>query len=243
MKNFSFKRMMMFSRLLLNNACGYSIPKAAGVIAAVILFCILLPVLTEDGGIREMMDTSENLLQVLLIIPLPCLFSVAIGTARPVPGIMIPATLTEKYVSVFLCAAAAAAVSLCASVIIGTASFEILRHFMYPDGVQKIQIMFFRDTESLLTDIPLLFLTATALQILWAALQTRRKTGKAAIAAAVCGYLLLIFTPALLMTAGIIGQDAARISTAVVLCLLTVLNIRLGYLLMKHFEFDMGGNE
>ena len=107
----------------------------------------------------------------------------------------------------------------------------------------KMQILFFRDTESLLTDIPLIFLTATALQILWAALQMRRKTGKPVIAVIVCGYILLIFIPAFLMFVGFIGKDAARFSTAIILCLLTILNILWGYLLMKHFEFDRSVNE
>ena len=116
MKNVSFKRMMLFSRLLLNNACAYSFLKGAGVMAAVILFCIIKPILTEGNDMQAMMTTSEDLLKVLFIVPLPLFQAAAIGISKPVPGLMIPASLIEKYISVYFCAFIAAVIGMAGGV-------------------------------------------------------------------------------------------------------------------------------
>ena len=243
MKNVSFKRMMLFSRLLLNNACAYSFLKGAGVMAAVILFCIIKPILTEGNDMQAMMTTSEDLLKVLFIVPLPLFQAAAIGISKPVPGLMIPASLIEKYISVYFCAFIAAVIGMAGSILIGAGMYGIAGHVIAPAETAGLRPLFFRDTDGLLIDIPLLCLAATVFQLIWPTLLMRRKTGKPVIAVIVCGYILLIFIPAFLMFVGFIGKDAARFSTAIILCLLTILNILWGYLLMKHFEFDRSVNE
>lgn len=243
MRKFSIARMLQFCRLQLESSWFGNIWKLTGGLVLIVIFIILLSVTGGGSDIGRMMDTSENLLKVLVMMQIMGIYADIVRNDRPLPLMMIPASSLEKYISMYLSSAAVSLLLLAVSVTAGSGIYAIAGKILHPDNNAGINILFFREGWKFLAGSIETCLVSTTLVWMMPFVLKRKRYHPAVSCAVVAGFLAVLFLPAILMFAGVIPASAARYSSLAIMISVTIMNLRWGYVLFRQFEFDRKSND
>ena len=134
MKTFSFRRMMLFSRLQMVEMYGRNIGRTLRVAsAAVLVICLFSLVFGEEG---ESVSVAERMMAVCSLIASVGFFSDLVAYRM-----MVPASAAEKYVSAFVSSLLLSVMFLALSVPVGSAFFTLLSFFNEP----SLTLLYFRE--------------------------------------------------------------------------------------------------
>lgn len=233
MKGFSFRRMLLFSRLQIGEIYLKDIAKTLRVVTIIVISIPLLAMLFTGGDFAESVDLCENIL--LAFISVQILAFCSDLTSR---RMLIPASMMEKYVSMYFSSIVTGIFFLVFSFIVGSAVFTAVSYIKsLEDG--GLTFLYFREGNNAAILVYPLFI---AIMALWLNLfrSVRKKLGKAV--AGILGFAALVFVPILLEDSGAISEKAATILSIVSLSILVVVSIVWGYRLLATYEQDSKDN-
>lgn len=231
MKGFSFRRMLLFSRLQIGEIYLKDIAKTLRVVTIIVISIPLLAMLFTGGDFTESVDLCENILLAFISVQI-----LAFRTDLTSRRMLIPASMMEKYVSIYFSSIVIGIFFLVFSFIVGSAVFTAASYIKSPeDG--GLTLLYFREGNSAaMLTYPLLI----AIMALWITSfhAARKKFGKAVFWAGILGFAALVFVPILLEDSGAISEKAATLLSIASLSILVVVSIVWGYRLLAAYEQD-----
>lgn len=243
MEKFSFRRMWQFCRLQLCSTYFSRPWTAVWYLAVITGFCTLLPAITGDGSLSGMMSDTERLIQVLVTFMIVTLYQDLTSGGNAIGKMMVPARLSEKYVSLFTGTAISVAVAVLVSAVFGSALYYVTGKIFYPDQYDGLTVLFFRNGMENWREILITCMMITALAWIIPLIKHKKKYRAWKIWAILLSYAAVLFLPGILKEAGLIHGTAARIASVAVMSVLTVMNVVAGYDMLAKFESDINGND
>lgn len=231
MKGFSFRRMLLFSRLQIGEIYLKDIAKTLRVVAIVSVSLPLLSMLFKGGDPTESVGFCEYILLAFISVQI-----LAFHFDLTYRRMLIPASMMEKYVSIYFSSIVIGIFFVVFSFIVGSAVFTAASYIKSPeDG--GLTLLYFREGNSAAMLTYPLF---TAIMALWFTSfhAARKKIGKLVFWAGILGFAALIFVPILLEDSGAISEKSATLLSIASLSILVVVSIVWGYRLLAAYEQD-----
>lgn len=233
-EKFSMRRMLLFSRLQLCEIYWSRPWKTLRICFAVILLLVIFALLVEGGNLDESIGFAENLLVVTALIQ--CL---ALGADLVTSRLLVPASMLEKYISIFFGTLCVGTVFLLVSGLLGSVIFSLIS-VVGPGMDGGVRLLFVGSA-----GFGYLAFAAFLPFFLWIELfvAARRRYGSwpvwGALAVAATGILL----PVILGSAGVIGERVATVISLTVYVIVAVMSLVWGYRLLLVFETDAKDND
>ena len=243
MEKFSFRRMWQFCRLQLCSTYFSRPWTAVWYLAVITGFCTLLPAITGDGSLSGMMSDTERLIQVLVTFMIVTLYQDLTSGGNAIDKMMVPASLSEKYVSLFAGTAIAVTATVLGASVIGSALYCAIGKIFHPDQYDGLTVLFFRNGMENWREILITCMMITALAWIIPLIKHKKKYRAWKIWAILLSYAAVLFLPGILKEAGLIHGTVARIASVAVMSVLTVMNVVAGYDMLAKFESDINGND
>ena len=231
MNGFSFRRMLLFSRLQIGEIYLKDIAKTLRIVAIVSISLPLLSMLFTGGDLTESIDFCET--TMLAFISVQILAFCSDLTSR---RMLIPASLMEKFVSIYLSTLVVGIFFLVFSFIVGSAVFTAVS-YMKSIANGNLTFLYFHNgfhtaklASTLLISIIALWISSFH--------SARKRFGKAVFWAVILGFAALVFVPVMLKNSGAISEKAATLLAITSVCILVVICIVWGYRLLATYEQD-----
>lgn len=233
MKTFSFRRMMLFSRLQMVEMFGRNIGRSLRVgSSAILVICLFSLIFGEEG---ESVSVAERMMVVCSFVASVAFFSDLVAYRM-----MVPASQAEKYVSVFVSSLLLSVMFLALSLLVGSAFFTLLSFFNEP----SLTLLYFREGNDASGFVSALFMLPLIIWILlYSQSASKRRHPKLVFFGQLAGLVCFMLFPTVLRALGIIDSPSARIVTACVSLLLVLIFMVQSYRLFRQLEMEVKEND
>lgn len=232
MSRFSFKRMLMFSRLQICETYFRDSMTTLRRSFIIVLVLSLLAMLFTGGDLKESIDFTESTILVLILIQSTLLYQDLISRR-----LLTPVSTMEKYISIYASSLGIGMAFMALAIILGSIIFSIYSLAVSPEEGGGLTLLYFRegyDASSLVAILLMMIL----FQWLMPFKHVVRKKKPVIFWSVIIGFAVLVFTPILLEEAGAIGEKAATITSVTTFSCMTVTFIIWGYRLLTLIELD-----
>jgi len=232
MKTFSFRRMLLFSRLQLGEIYWRNPKRSLSIIFCIIIAVSLLALIINGWRLDDSVETAEHMTNIIAAV-LSTVFYTDLVTNR----LMVPASTAEKFAAFYTNMLLVTIIYVILTAIAGSALFSIVS--MFSDNTDNgTVILFFRKGNS-----GLYFLFIVPI-FLWLSQFTaaKKKFGKAAFWSVIAGVSILALLPLLLQKTGAIEEVTANVLNACIGGLMLTGSVVWSYILLKKTELDSRDN-
>lgn len=233
MKTFSFRRMLLFSRLQFGEIYWRNPKRSLSIIFCIIIAASLLALIINGWRLDDSVETAEDMTYIIAAV-LSTVFYTDLVTNR----LMVPASTAEKFAAFYTNMLLVTIIYVILTAIAGSALFSIVS--MFSDNTDNgTVILFFRKGNSGLYS---LFIVPI---FLWFSQFTaaKKKFGKAAFWSVIAGVSILALLPLLLQKTGAIEEVTADVLNACIGGLMLTGSVVWSYILLKKTELDSRDND
>lgn len=231
MKTFSFRRMLLFSRLQLCEIYGKNAKRIFSISLWMTAALCVLALLLNGGRPGDSAGAAESITFITAAV-----FSMGFYADLVGLRLMVPASAAEKFGAFFLNLLVVMIISVAMAATAGSAIISIVSLFSdSPDSGPVI--LFFRkgfDWHALVNLLIVPLFTFGAV---------RKKFGTGVFWSVLAGYFILLFIPGILRQAGILERETARILSACITTVLVIVSLIWSYRLLKKAELDSRDND
>lgn len=235
MKEFSARRMLLFTRLQIGEMYGLNIWRTVLMAFSSVLIICLLSLLFEDD-LAESISFAEIPLLVIAMMQVSTLFSDLL-TSR----MTVPASPLEKYVSLYVGSIALAVPYLLFSALWGSAIFAIVS--LVTGDAEGMRLLFLggrHDSEHVLTMIALTFYLLPLVVVFS---MSKKIFGRRSFLLQVLVVAVILLTPIVLEETDVIGEKASTVLLIAMLVVSAVIFLIYAYRSFLKYQMDSRENE
>lgn len=235
MKTFSFRRMLLFSRLQLCEIYGRNTKKIFSISLWMTATLCVLALLINGGRPGDSAGTTEEMTFVTAVVFSMLFYADLVGQR-----LMVPASAAEKFGAFFLNSLVVMIIAVAMTATAGSAIISIVSLFSdSPDSGPVI--LFFRKGFDWHALVNLLIVPLFTWLTMFGAV--RKKFGTGVFWSVLAGYFILLFIPGILRQAGILERETARILSACITTVLVIVSLIWSYRLLKKAELNSRDND
>lgn len=235
MKTFSFRRMLLFSRLQLCEIYGKNAKKIFSISLWMTAALCVLALLLNGGRPGDSAGAAESMTFVAAVV-----FSMGFYADLVGLRLMIPASTAEKFGALYLNILVVMIISVAMAATAGSALISIVSLFSdSPDNGPVI--LFFRKGFDWHALVNLLIVPLFTWLTMFGAVRKRFRTG--VFWSVLAGCFILLFIPGILRQAGILERETARILSACITTVLVIVSLLWSYRLLLKAELDSRDND
>lgn len=235
MKEFSARRMLLFTRLQIGELYGLNIWRTFLMAFSSVLIICLLSLLFEDD-LADSMSFAEKPLLVIAMMQVSALFSDLL-TCR----MTVPASPLEKYVSLYVGSIALAVPYLVFSAVWGSAIFAIVS--LVTGDSEGLRLLFFggrHDWEQVLSMIALAFYLLPLVLVFSI---SQKVFGRRAFVGLVLVVVFVLMTPIVLGAMELVDEKTSGMLLIAMLVVAAVIFIIYAYRIFLKYQMDSRENE
>lgn len=245
MKKLSLKRIIMFSRLQMTGIYGKNIWKILGLVTFLPVILVLVSILFNGQDTGDAAGFAETAIIVCGIILFPlAMLNDCTSPDAPVKRMMVPASGTEKFISVYVTGILLAIAFICYASLIGSAVFRIYGILSGTDSAEGFRMLIFSEgAEKGDRAGQLVGASYMLLMIMWfiQLYRARKTVGIWRVWLALAAMVLCIAVPVILME-----SITGCISSAIMACILVMTATAAtvwSYRLFIHTQLFKGSND